>query len=77
MDDIAVKVRSILTDQMGIDIASVGEDNRLIDIDLDSVEMVEFALLLEDAFDVAIPDEDVTPTMTVGQVCEAIRRLKA
>ncbi len=77
MDDIAVKTRQLLTENMGVDIAIITDDATLAgDLDLDSVEMTEFALLLEEAFNVEILDDMLSASMTVGQVCEAIRKLK-
>jgi acyl carrier protein len=76
MDTIATQVRTILFD-FGIDITSVTDDNTLVnDLGLDSIELVQFAQDLEEEFDIEISDNAITAAMTVGQVVDAVKRLK-
>ena len=77
MTDTAVTVRRLLIENMGIDLAIITDDATLAgDLDLDSVELTEFALLLEDSFDIEVPDDAVTSSMTVAEVCAAVEKLK-
>ena len=76
MDQITTQVRTILFN-FGIDITSVTDDNTLVnDLGLDSLELIQFALDLEEEFDIEIPDSAITAAMTVGQVVDAVKRLK-
>ena len=43
------------------------------DLGADSLDIVEFVMELEDAFDVSIPDEDVQKMQTVGDVVNYIK----
>jgi acyl carrier protein len=77
MTDTAVTVRKLLIENMGIDLAIITDDATLAgDLDLDSVELVEFALLLEDSMGIAIPDDAIKANFTVAEVCAAVEKLK-
>jgi acyl carrier protein len=76
MDTISKQVRSVLFN-FGIDIASVTDDNTLVDdLGLDSIELIELAQDLEEEFYIEIPDSAITAAMTVGQVVDAVKNLK-
>ena len=76
MDTISTQVRSVLFN-FGIDIASVTDDNELVnDLGLDSIELIELAQDLEEEFDIEIPDSAITAAMTVGQVVDAVKKIK-
>jgi acyl carrier protein len=77
MDPIFDKIRTILIDDYSVDPQTLSADNSLAeDLDMDSVELTEFALTLEEDFDVEINDDMLTGSMTVGDVVEVIRKLK-
>lgn len=77
MDPITEKVHEILNTEMGVDSDLLQADNTLTETcDLDSIELVEFALRLEEAFNIEIPDDQITGSVTIGQVVEKIKELK-
>lgn len=77
MDPTEAKVRQILIDDYAVDGEQLQASQSLSgDLELDSIELIEFAMELEEAFDVEIDDSAVTASMTVGQVCDSIRKLK-
>jgi acyl carrier protein len=77
MDDVAVKIRTVLVEELGIDYADITDDSTLAeDLDLDSLELVNLAIELENVFNITVPDASVTANMTVGQVADKIRELK-
>lgn len=77
MDDIAVSLRKILVEEMGIDYSDITDDATLAyGLDLDSIEMVDLANRIEMTFNIEIPDSAVQANMTVGQVADKIRELK-
>jgi acyl carrier protein len=76
MDTISKQVRSVLFN-FGIDIATITDDDELVsDLGLDSIELIELAQDLEDKFDVKIPSSAITAAMTVGQVVDAVKKIK-
>jgi acyl carrier protein len=77
VDTIAAAVRKVIAEVVAFDIASVMDDNTLVDdLELDSIELVELAQDLEEEFDIEIPDSAITAAMTVGQVVDAVKNLK-
>lgn len=77
MDEIQAGVVGILNFQFDVDPEDAGADKKLVeDLGLDSIELVQFALDLEDKFDIEIPDEAFMGAATVGKVVEEIRKLK-
>ena len=62
-------VVAILADTVHRDPSEITPDCGLIeDLNLDSLEMVELAMELEDVFALPIPDEDVDKLKTVGDI---------
>lgn len=68
-EEIYDKISAILQDHFELDASQVNKDlNFKKDLDADSIDIVEFVLELEDAFDAEIPDEDAEKIETVGDV---------
>jgi acyl carrier protein len=66
---IAVKLQAIIADQLGIDEAEVQSDaNILDDLGADSLDVVELVMVIEEAFQIEIPDEAVEAMRTIGDV---------
>ena len=77
MDTTAATVRKVIAEVSAVDIASVTDDTRLVDdLELDSIELVNVAMDLEESLDVEILDSEISAAMTVGQVIDAVKRLK-
>jgi acyl carrier protein len=63
------KIRSIVADQLGVDVAEVTADASILDdLGADSLDVVELVMALEDAFDIEVPDEDVENMRTIGDM---------
>jgi len=45
------------------------------DLGLDSLDLAEFVMMVEDKFDIAIPDEEVETIKTVRDAVQAIQKL--
>ncbi|HIE17257.1 MAG TPA: acyl carrier protein [Dehalococcoidia bacterium] len=45
------------------------------DLDIDSLDLVEVALALEDAFGFALPEDDLDEIVTVGDIVSLIERM--
>ena len=75
--DIADRVKGILVKQSGHSQETMEDATTLCeDLDLDSLDRIEVAMLLEDEFEVEIPDKDVdNPELgTVGGLIGYIER---
>ena len=77
--DIVRKVIELAAEQATIDPAHITVESHFVnDLNFDSLNKVEFAMDIEDEFELSVPDEDVQNLQTVGEVVEYIlRRLKS
>jgi acyl carrier protein len=63
------RIRSLVADQLGVDISEVIPGaNILDDLGADSLDVVELVMSLEDAFDIEVPDEVVEGMRTIGDI---------
>ena len=52
------KIRNMIAEKMGIeDVEQITEDTSFEDLDVDSLDLVEIMMDLEDEFDISIEDE--------------------
>ncbi len=73
MSDTGDKVREIIADELGVEMAKVTDDAAFVeDLGADSLDTVELVMRFEEEFEVEIPDEDAEKMLTVG---DAIRYL--
>jgi len=59
------RLSEILTSYFGVDESEVRPDATFAELDLDSLAIVEFALVAEKEFGVSIGDDEVSPQATV------------
>ena len=52
-------------------------NSKFIDLDADSLDMVELVMFLEECFGIEIPDEEAGNIVTVGDACATIKKCKA
>jgi acyl carrier protein len=72
-DEIVAKVIALAAEEAGVQPAAVALESRFFeDLNYDSLGMVELTMNLEEAFELAISDEDADGVKTVGQVVELI-----
>ena len=63
------RVRQLVSSQLGVELDEmVAEAQILDDLGADSLEVVELVMVLEEAFEIVIPDEDVEGMRTIGDV---------
>ena len=60
-----------------VDADSIEWDSKFIDIEADSLDMVELVMFLEESFGIEIPDEESGNIVTVGDAIETIKKCKA
>ena len=72
-EEVLGRIRSHLTDELGIDAARIREESRFKeDLEADSLDLVELVMELEDSYGVRIPDEEAVKIKTVGQAAEFV-----
>lgn len=63
------RVTKIVIEQLSVEPAEVTPSADLyVDLNADSLDQVELAMILEEAFSIQIPDEDIEPLRTVEQI---------
>ncbi len=76
-EEILEVIREDLT-QWGVDASSVKPETKFFDdLDLDSLEMAELSVSLEERYGIQIPDEELGQIRTVGDAIDLIERKKA
>jgi acyl carrier protein len=76
MSDIAVRVKKIIIDNLGVDGDKVSDRASFTeDLSADSLEMMELVVAFEEEFDLAIPDEASDSILTVGDAVRYIERV--
>lgn len=71
------KVRAIIVDQIGVGEEEVKLETKLVDdLGIDSLEIFEIVMSLEEEFGLEIPNEDVEGITTVGQIVKYVESKK-
>ncbi|MFH1749079.1 MAG: acyl carrier protein [Planctomycetota bacterium] len=69
------KLCEMAADQVGAERTSVTVDTHLVeDLNFDSLDQVDYAMRIEDEFDVSISDEQAQNVKTVGQAVEVLAK---
>lgn len=67
------KVQKIIAEQFEVAADSISADTNIVDdLGIDSLDVVELIISVEEEFGLAIPDEDATELTTVGKIVEYI-----
>ena len=73
MADVPEKIKSIISEQLGVKPEEVTPQASFIeDLGADSLDTVELVMALEEEFGVEIPDEDAEKMTTVGDAIKYI-----
>ena len=76
MSAAAQEMRSEIVEELsqitGIETDSLTPDATLQDLDIDSLDMVEFKQIVEDRYDVLLEREDFTEVATVGHALDVV-----
>lgn len=74
-DSLEQKVRSIVAEQLGVDLSEVQPAASILDdLGADSLDVVEMVMSIEESFDIEVPDEDVEGLRTVADVERYVTR---
>lgn len=61
------KIKAIICEQFELNADKVTEDSNLIgDLGLDSLDVIDLAMSVEDEFDIEVPDDAIDGIKTVG-----------
>lgn len=74
MEDIYDKLSSILTDTFGVPSDEIAPDVTFESLSLDSLDLVELTLAVEEELGVKIEDEELEDIRTVGDAVAAVQR---
>ena len=70
--DIKEKIKSVIADQLEIEIDKLTMETTFEEIDADSLDIVELVMTLEEEFDLEISDEEIENIKSVGDVAKYI-----
>ncbi|EFV00980.1 putative acyl carrier protein [Pseudoramibacter alactolyticus ATCC 23263] len=74
--DVMERLGDLIGENYNLDHVELREDTRLIeDLHLDSLDMVEMVVEIEDAFDIVIPEEKMEAMENIGDVVGVIEAL--
>jgi acyl carrier protein len=77
MEEIELKVKTIISRQLGINIEDIQNENKFVhDLKGDSLDTVEMLLTVEDEFGFEIDEDTAESIETVQMVIDLIRNLK-
>ena len=78
MSDVADRVKKIVVEHLGVDMAKVAEGASFIDdLGADSLDTVELVMAFEEEFGVEIPDDAAETILTVGDAVKFIEKAQA
>jgi len=67
--DLVDRIRTIIAEQFGVNMAEVSPDSSIIDdLGADSLDVVELVMTLEDEFDIEVSDEAAESIRTIADV---------
>lgn len=75
-ENISSRIEKIIQGQIDSDTPLSLDTNLQEDLGMDSLELVELGLTLENEFDVAIPDAEVRRCATLGDIVQLVSRVE-
>lgn len=77
-EETSEKIRSIVADQLGVNIEAVTEESNFQnDLGADVLDFYEIVMKIENAFEIDIPDYDEEKLTTLGRAVEYITAIVA
>lgn len=62
-------INEMIADKLGIDVEKIGNESKLEDdLGVDSLDIVELVMKLEEMYDISIPDDDYNNKMTIQEL---------
>ncbi len=67
-----------IVDELGIDIAAVNENSKILsDLDVNSLELLNVIMVLEEDFEITFEEERLKKLKTVGDIANYVVELKS
>lgn len=77
-DNVELKVKEIIVNQLGVEeSAVVGKAKFIEDLGADSLDIVELVMAFEEGFGVDIPDEDAENLRTVSDAVSYLKKVES
>lgn len=73
MSTLTDQLMNLLTTKVGVVETDLRPDATYDELDLDSLVLIEFALIIKKEFGVVLKDGELTPDFTVAQTAELLR----
>jgi acyl carrier protein len=71
--DVLERIRSHLSDELGMDVAAIREESRFKeDLEASSLDLFELVMELEDGYGIRIPEDEAERIKTVGQAVDFV-----
>ena len=70
------QIKKIIVDQLGVDADAVTPETTIEDLGVDSLDLVETIMTVEDEFGITFDDGDVEGLKTVGDIADYIESKK-
>ena len=68
-------IREIIQEHLGLDPDVSNSDEFIADLDVDSLEVLEMVLMIEDKFDIEIPDEEAEEFKSIDAVIKYMDKI--
>ncbi|MBA7538504.1 Acyl carrier protein [subsurface metagenome] len=69
------RIKKIIVDQLGVDGSKITENSSFFDdLGADSLDIIELIMVLEEEFNLEIPDKDAEKMKTVGDVIKYLNK---
>jgi acyl carrier protein len=76
MDETAFRCIQLVAQSKGLPPDRIALDSTLEDLGIDSLDKVNLSFALEEAFEIAIPDDSLYQLRTVGDIVRGVERLR-
>jgi acyl carrier protein len=75
-EQVIERLCALAAEQVDVDAAVITADTNLFaDLNFDSLDVVEYMMMIEEQFEVSIPDERAEEVKTIGQAADAVLAL--
>jgi acyl carrier protein len=72
-EEVLERIRSHLSDELGMDVATIQEDSRFKeDLEASSLDLFELVMELEDGYGIRIAEDEAERIKTVGQAVDFV-----
>lgn len=75
MDDLAKNIHEMTARMLEIEDYELGDDDLFVELDMDSLQAVQLTAMLENEYDITIPDERIKDMLSVNKTVEIVKEL--